>query len=135
MAAGILDESAATPGPGGGSYCVERVVPGTFGAPADTCTHVPVLPPFMSCYTCDHKDPSCGPEHGGEQLAQRYCRASRTEVPPSPPPPPPNPPIYRDPTSSWLQPHGSMGDPYVAWNAYGQPLSVRARPVLRQYLF
>ena len=86
-------------------------------------------------YTCDHKDPSCGPEHGGEQLAQRYCRASRTEVPPSPPPPPPNPPIYRDPTSSWLQPHGSMGDPYVAWNAYGQPLSVRARPVLRQYLF
>ena len=42
---------------------------------------------------------------------------------------------YRDPTSSWLQPHGSMGDPYVAWNAYGQPLSVRARPVLRQYLF
>ena len=75
------------------------------------------------------------PLRDGEQLAQRYCRASRTEVPPSPPPPPPNPPIYRDPTSSWLQPHGSMGDPYVAWNAYGQPLSVRARPVLRQYLF
>ena len=81
----------------------------------------------QSCFTSS--------EHGGEQLAQRYCRASRTEVPPSPPPPPPNPPIYRDPTSSWLQPHGSMGDPYVAWNAYGQPLSVRARPVLRQYLF
>ena len=68
-------------------------------------------------------------------LVERIALARPPPPPPSPPPPPPNPPIYRDPTSSWLQPHGSMGDPYVAWNAYGQPLSVRERPVLRQYLF
>ena len=73
----------------------------------------------------------CAARRGASAEARASRRIRRRA-----PPPPPNPPIYRDPTSSWLQPHELARDtPCTAWNAYGQPLSVRARPVLRQYLF